>query len=61
MDRCPKRKYQDILQSTEINETKVEKAINALNPCKSQEPDNVHPEFLKDTKDQLTKPLKITQ
>ena len=55
----PERNYQDILQTTEITETKVEKAINALNPSKSQGPDNFHPKFLKETKDQITKPLKI--
>ena len=38
---------------------KVEDAINILKPSKSQGPDKFHPYFLKETKDQLKKPLCI--
>ena len=44
---------------TEITETNVGKVINAWNPSKSQGPDDFHPKCLKETEDQITKPLKI--
>ena len=45
------RNYQEVLEITEITESKVEKAINALMSSKSQGPDNIHPKYLKETKD----------
>ena len=53
------RIYQETLLTTEISEIKVEKAIEALKPSKSQGPDNFHPKYLKERKDQLKVPLKI--
>ena len=52
------RVYQEALLTTEISEIKVEKAIEALKPSKSQGPDNFHPKYLKETKYQLKVPLK---
>ena len=52
------RIYQEALLTTEISEIKVENAIEALKPSKSQGPDNFHPKYLKETKDQLKVPLK---
>ena len=52
------RVYQEALLTTEISEIKVEKAIDSLKPSKSQGPDNFHPKYLKETKDQLKVPLK---
>ena len=51
------RVYQEALLTTEISEIKVEKAIEALKPSKTQGPDNFHPKYLKETKDQLKVPL----
>ena len=52
------RTYQETLLTTEISKIKFEKAIEALKPSKSQGPDNFHPKYLKETKDQI-KVLKI--
>ncbi len=38
------------LISIEINEIKIEKAIDKLKPSKSQGPDNLHPKLIKETK-----------
>ena len=53
------RNYTSALLTTEITESKVEKAIDALKSSKSQGPDNFHPKYLKEAKDQLKTPLKI--
>ncbi|MES9881396.1 MAG: reverse transcriptase domain-containing protein [Sedimenticola sp.] len=47
------------LISIEINEIKIEKAIDKLKPSKSQGPDNLHPKLIKETKKSLLKPLNI--
>ena len=41
-----------------VTENDVEKSLAALKPSKSQGPDLFHPKFLKETKDNITKPLK---
>ena len=53
------RNFNEILDEILITGKKVEDAINILKPSKSQEPDKFHLYFLKETKDQLKKPLCI--
>ena len=47
------------LGETIINAQLVEKYIKKLKPSKSQGPDNCHPKFLQETKDEVTEPLSI--
>ena len=53
------RNFNEILDEISIKEKKVEDTINFLKPSKSQGPDKFQPYFLKETKDQLKKPLCI--
>ncbi len=43
----------------EITNEKIIKAIDKLKESKSQGPDNIHPKTLKETKNEIIKPLKI--
>ena len=54
----PVRPYNAPLNDIDITEKHVEKAINVLEPGKSQGPDNFHPKFLMETKHQVKMPLK---
>ena len=53
------RNFNHELDQIVITEKKVEEIISNLKPSKSQGPDKIHPHFLKQTKDQLKKPLCI--
>ncbi|MCG8047037.1 MAG: reverse transcriptase domain-containing protein [Candidatus Thiodiazotropha endolucinida] len=54
----PFRGYHQLLTTTEITETKIEKILNSLNPSKSPGPDKFHPKYLKETKQNQLTPLK---
>ncbi|MEW8547283.1 MAG: reverse transcriptase domain-containing protein, partial [Candidatus Thiodiazotropha sp.] len=51
--------YMNILENIDITENKVLKAINQVNPNKSQGPDSFHPKLIKETQKVLCKPLTI--
>ncbi|XP_069110715.1 uncharacterized protein [Argopecten irradians] len=51
--------YPQTLNSIEITEEKVAKAIRATNPNKAPGPDNLHPKFIVETRDSITKPLSV--
>ncbi|MCG8045675.1 MAG: reverse transcriptase family protein [Candidatus Thiodiazotropha endolucinida] len=53
------RTYNQVLENIEITESKIGKVVDALNASKSQGPDDFHPKYLKETKEQLTYPLKV--
>ena len=55
----PEQKYTIELLDVEITEEKVDKLISKLKPSKSQGPDNFHPKLIKETANELKKPLTI--
>ena len=55
----PEQKYTIELLDVEITEEKVDKLISKLKPSKSQDPDNFHPKLIKETANELKKPLTI--
>ena len=53
------RTFTQPLEDISIINSIVDKVLSALNAGKSQGPDQIHPKFLKETKDLLIEPLKI--
>ena len=51
------RTFSQTVETIQITEDLVNKAINIVNPTKSQGPDQIHPRFIEQTKDNITKPL----
>ena len=55
----PEQEYTTELLDVEISEDKVDKLISNIKPSKSQGPDNFHLKLLKETANELKKPLTI--
>ena len=55
----PEQEYTIELLDVEISEDKVDKLISNIKPSKSQGPDNFHPKLIKETANELKKPLTI--
>ena len=51
------RGFTQVVETVTISEELVAKAIDRLNPTKSQGPDNIHPRFIQQTRDYIKKPL----
>ena len=51
------RPFTHTVETVNITEELVEKAIRKVNPTKSQGPDHIHPRFIEQTKDNIVKPL----
>ena len=52
------REINRIVETVTITEELVDKAIKRVNPTKSQGPDQFHPRFIEQTKNNIIKPLK---
>ena len=50
------REFNRIVETVTITEELVDKAIKRVNPTKSQGPDQFHPRFIEQTKNNITKP-----
>ena len=50
------REFTQSIETVNISEELVEKAMDRVNPAKSQGPDNIHPRFLQQTKAIIEKP-----
>ena len=55
----PEQEYTTELLDVQISEDKVDKLISNIKPSKSQGPDNFHTKLIKETADELKKPLTI--
>ena len=53
----PEQEYTTELLDVELSEDKVDKLISNIKPSKSQGPDNFHPKLIKETANELKKPL----
>ena len=53
----PDKTSENIIDDIEINEELVLRAINKINPYKSQGPDEIHPTFIYETRHSIAKPL----
>ena len=51
------RTFSQTVETIQITEDLVNKARNRVNPTKSQGPDQIHPRFIEQTKNNITKPL----
>ena len=51
------REFNRIVETVTITEELVDKAIKRVNPTKSQGPDQFHPRFIEQTKNNIIKPL----
>ena len=51
------REFNRIVETVTITEELVDKAIKRVNPTKSQGPDQFHPLFIEQTKNNIIKPL----
>lgn len=51
------RGFTQVVETVTISEELVAKAIDRLNPTRSQGPDNIHPRFIQQTRDYIKKPL----
>ena len=51
------REFNRIVETVTITEELVDKAIKRVNPTKSQRPDQFHPRFIEQTKNNIIKPV----